>query len=182
MQNFWELVNCSSVSCSCVFFGHSSVLGAIDKVDLVTLDLIPAASVAVKTKTICLLTSPFPTVCCWVFFCCFFLLELAGENGCGREAERLGFGTAQGGWTWRGEGATCAPGPAAGGTGEIHVCGTLWDIPRLAVPWKRAKVRVEQGLGRAGGFWVVAQPELVSDSMWGLLKLGKWKILSLLHL
>lgn len=37
------------MSCFCVF-GHSSVLGAIDKLDLVRLDWIPVASVAVKAK------------------------------------------------------------------------------------------------------------------------------------
>lgn len=86
-------MNCSSVSCSCVFFGHSSVLGATDRLDLVRLDLIPAASVAVKTKAICLLTSWFPTVCCWVFSAAFSSSNVqvkmaAEEKGRGRAPER----------------------------------------------------------------------------------------------
>lgn len=126
---------------------------------------------AVKTRAIYLLTSWFPTVCCCLLSAAFFLLELAGENGC-REVERLGCETAAGGWAWRGEGTVCAAGPAAGRTRQVRVRRALWDLPGLAVPWKWAKVQMEPGLGRPGGFWV---SELVSDSVRGFLKLGSGK-------
>lgn len=44
----------------------------------------------------------------------------------------------------------CAPGPAAGGSGKVCLCGAVWGVPGLAVPRRRAKVL--HGGSKAGGW------------------------------
>lgn len=122
--------------------------GGIYKLHLDRRDLILTASVTVnKQRQFVSLLPGFQLSDVVFFFFCFFLFEFAGKNGCRREVERFGFETAERGWTGRWKRTVCASGPAAGWTGKICLCGALWDIPGMAVPWKRAKVlhRVARG-------------------------------------
>lgn len=131
-----------------VFFGHSAMWWGIHKQAPDRLDLI-LTSVAVENHWHFVSLLPgfqLFVVCFWFLFPSAFLFVLAGKNGCRREVEMFGFKTAQWGWRGRWKGTGCASEPAAGWARKIYLCGALWDIPCMALPWRRAKVF--QGVAR----------------------------------